>query len=344
MLVEPDLDRPRLAAVLDEHHGLAVAALDFLPAGETSWCYRLTDGSGGRWFLKLGRPGAIEPARAELALDLAGALADQGLPVPRPRPTRSGQRCCWLDGLRVTVFELVDGDPLDDRALADPGTAGQVARLVAAVHAATPGVSVPAPAVERFEVAAEALHRRLAALDPGAGPSDEPVAAARALLRPQRGAVLALLERVQALAAAGARSSERVLCHRDLIGDNLLADRGGRLWLVDWDAAALAPREADLALFAGPGFERFLAAYEADAGPVDLDPDLAAFFLLRRNLDDLTDWLGAVLDRDLPELQRHADLDGIRWCLSQWPVLEARIAHTGRLLAGRRPAPDGQPR
>ena len=66
MLVEPDLDRRELAAALDRHHGLAPLALRFVPAGETAWCYRLTDDRGGRWFLKL----------------------------------------------RVTVFELVDGDPL----------------------------------------------------------------------------------------------------------------------------------------------------------------------------------------------------------------------------------------
>ena len=334
MLVEPDLDRGRLAAALGEHYGLAMGTLRFVPAGETSWCYEVADDRGGRWFLKLGRPGAIEPARAELALGLAGALADLGLPVPRPRPTRSGRPWCWLDGLRVAVFELVDGDPLDDRALADAG----VARLVAAVHAATPALAIPVPFVERFEVAAAELHRHLAALDPDAGPTDELAAEARALVWPQRRALLATLERVQALAAAaGARPGERVLCHRDLIGDNLLVDPGGRLWVVDWDGAALAPREADLALFTGPGFERFLAAYEADAGPVDLDPDLVAFFLLRRNLDDLTDWLGAALARDRPTSQRHADLDGIRWCLSRWPALEARIGHTRRLLAGRRP-------
>jgi spectinomycin phosphotransferase len=127
-----------------------------------------------------------------------------------------------------------------------------------------------------------------------------------------------------------------VLCHGDLIGDNLLRDRGGRLWLVDWDGAVLAPRELDLALFSGQGFERFLAHYRAAAGARDLDPDLVAFFLLRRNLDDLADWLGAMLDRDRPELQRHADLEGIRWCLSRWTELEARIEQTRTLAATRR--------
>jgi Ser/Thr protein kinase RdoA (MazF antagonist) len=142
MLVEPDLDHRVLAAALDRHYGLAARTLRFVPAGETAWCYRVTDESGGRWFLKLTGPGAIEPARAELALALADALAGLGLPVPRLRPTRSRRRWCRLAGLRAAVFDLVDGEPLDDRALADPGMAGRVARLVAAIHAATPA---PAP-------------------------------------------------------------------------------------------------------------------------------------------------------------------------------------------------------
>jgi spectinomycin phosphotransferase len=151
-------------------------------------------------------------------------------------------------------------------------------------------------------------------------------------------ALLGRLERVQALGdATRSKPREQVLCHGDLIGDNLLGDRAVQVWVVDWDGAVLAPRERDLALFAGQGFERFLDGYQHAAGRyVDLDPDLLAFFLLRRNLDDLVDWLGAVLANDQPDAQRRADLDGVRWCLSRWAALEARIQHTRRVLASRR--------
>jgi spectinomycin phosphotransferase len=335
MLVEPDLDHAALAAALQRGYGLTASVVRFVPAGETAWCYQVTDERGGRWFLKLGRPGAIEGARAELALQLCHALADLGLPVPGPRSTQSGELWCWLDGLRVAVFEFIDGQPLSDQDLHLPEVARQAARLVAAVHAATPALEVPFPFVETFEVWAEGLHRCLAELQPGAsagGLRGE----ARAVVWPQRGTLLAMQERLGALAAAArSRPTERVLCHGDLIGDNLLADRGGRLWAVDWDGAVLAPRERDLALFAGPGFERFLDDYQADSGAQDLDPDLVAFFLLRRNLDDLVDWLGAVLTGDQPNEQARADLEGVRWCLSRWGALEARIEHTRLLLARR---------
>jgi Ser/Thr protein kinase RdoA (MazF antagonist) len=311
----------------------------FIPAGETAWCYQVTDERGGRWFCKLGRPGAIEPPRAEFALQLAGALADLGLPVPRPQPTRDGELWCWLDGLRVAVFEFADGEPPGDQDLHAPGVAKQVARLVAAVHAATPALAVPVPFAETFEVWTDGLRRCLAELEPGAGGTDGLLVQARVLVWPQRAALLDMQERVQALGdAARSRPTEWVLCHGDLIGDNLLRDRGGRLWLVDWHGATLAPRERDLALFAGQGFERFLAGYEraADDRGFDLDPDLVAFFLLRRNLDDLVDWLGAVLANDRPDEQRRGDLDGVRWCLSRWDGLEGRIAHARLVLARRR--------
>jgi spectinomycin phosphotransferase len=335
MLVEPDLDRAVLAAALQRGYGLTASAVRFVPTGETSWCYQVTDEHRGRWFLKLGRPRAIEDARAEFALQLCDALAGAGLLVPRPRPTQSGELWCWLDGLRVAVFEFIDGQPLSDQDLRLPEVARQTARLIAAVHAATPALAVPIPFVERFEVWTAGLHRCLAELQPDTS-VDELRGEARALVWPQREALLAMQERLLTLGAA-ARSgpTERVLCHGDLIGDNLLVDRGGRLWAVDWDGAVLAPRERDLALFAGQGFERFLGHYEVDSGVQDLDPDLVAFFLLRRNLDDLVDWLGAVLSEDQPEEQARADLDGVQWCLSRWDALEARIENTRLVLARR---------
>ncbi len=334
MLVEPNLDRAVVAAALERAYGLAGSTVRFIPRGETAWCYRATDCQGRGWFVKLVRSGAIAPARVAFAVELGWALADLGLPVPRPLPTLAGALWSWLDGSQLTVVAFVDGGPLTDEDLAAAEVAGQAARLVAAVHGCTPALAVPVPFAEALEVssAAEGLWRCLAKLEQG-GDAHGLLAEARDLVRPQRAGLLDRLARLQALAdAVGCRPSGRVLCHGDLIGDNLLRDRDGRLWLVDWDGAALAPRERDLALFAGPGFGRFLDSYQRDAGDCDLDPDLIAFFLLRRNLDDLVDWLLAVLASDQPKTQRRADLDGVRWCLSRWGALEERIQHARALL------------
>jgi spectinomycin phosphotransferase len=336
MLVEPALERAAVAEALEREWGRTGSAVRFIPAGETSWCYAATDDQGGRWFVKLARPGAIAPARVEFAAVVSRALADLGSPVPRPLPTVAGTWWSWLHGLQMTVVEFVAGAPLSDHDLRSLEVLGQAARLVATIHGRAPALAMPIPFTETFEVWPDGLRSCLAHLQRGDA-ADGLVQEARELVWPHRAALLGRLERLQALGeAVRCRPEDPVLCHGDLIGDNLLRDRGGRLWLVDWDGAALAPRELDLALFTGRGFARFLDGYQRDAGGCDLDPDVIAFFLLRRNHDDLVDWLLAVLDDQRPEAQRRADLDGVRWCLVGWEALQERIQHARSVLARRR--------
>ncbi|HEU4399492.1 MAG TPA: phosphotransferase, partial [Actinomycetota bacterium] len=180
-------------------------------------------GRGGR--LADDRP---EPARAEFALRLGGALAELGLPVPQPQPTRGGALWCWLGGLRLALFEFVDGRPLSDRDLSAAGLTERVAGLAAGVHGATGALAVPVPFAETFEVWTDGLRGCLAEL--------EQASAARTGWLPRRGrwwpqqvALLGMQQRVQALGdAVGSRPRELVLCHGDLRGDNLLGDRAGR--------------------------------------------------------------------------------------------------------------------
>jgi Ser/Thr protein kinase RdoA (MazF antagonist) len=335
VLAEPAVDGVVVADALEREYGRRNAsAVQFIPAGETAWCFALTDNLGARWFVKLTRPEAIAPARLEFALAVSMALADLGLPVPRPLPTLTGALGCWLDGLQMAVFDFVDGASLTDEDLRSPRVMRQAAGLVATLHQSASAVSQPIPFAETLEVCSDGLRRCLTQLDTGA--AGRLVREARDLVWPRRAALLGRLERLQTL-GDGIRSRpwSRVLCHGDLIGDNLLHDRGGRLWLVDWDAAALAPRELDVSLFTGDEFELFLDGYRLDSSGCKLDPDRIAFFLLRRNLDDLVDWLLAVLDNQQPEAQRRADLDGVRWCLACWDGLDERMGLARSILARR---------
>src|SRR6266542_2964626 len=90
MLVEPTLERAAVAEALKREYGRAVSAIQFVPVGETAWCYSATYDQGERWFVKLARPGELVPARVEFAVTVSRALADLGLPVPRPLPTLAG--------------------------------------------------------------------------------------------------------------------------------------------------------------------------------------------------------------------------------------------------------------
>jgi Ser/Thr protein kinase RdoA (MazF antagonist) len=332
VLVEPAVDAVVVADVMEREYGRSGCAVQFIPAGETAWCYAATDDQGLRWFVKLSRPGGIAPARVAFAMAVSRALADLGLPVPRPLPTLAGTLGSRLGESRMAVFEFVAGSPLSDQDLRHPDVLAQAARLVAALHRSTPALAGCRPPVESLQVYPDGLRRCLAHID--VDPAGGLVREARELVWPRRAALLSRLQRLQALGdRVRSRPSRPVLCHGDLICDNLLQDRGGRLWLVDWDAAGLAPRELDVSLFTGRGFADFLDSYQRDADRPGLDPDTIGFFLLRRNLDDLVDWLLGALDNQQPQAQRRADLDGVRWCIAGWAGLDERIRHAREVLA-----------
>ena len=109
-----------------------------------------------------------------------------------------------------------------------------------------------------------------------------------------------------------------VLCHTDLIGDNLLIGDDGRVVaMLDWDHAAIAPREHDVWVATeGPMAAEFLGAY----GVVDLDPTHLEYALLGRAVGDLAARIGEQVDR--PGIDT--------WGFDRWHRLE----HNLDLLTG----------
>lgn len=107
---------------------------------------------------------------------------------------------------------------------------------------------------------------------------------------------------------------DRVLCHGDLIGDNvLIGDNGHVVAIVDWDWAELAPREHDLWIATeGPRPATFLDAY----GTVDLNPDHLEYALLRRAVGDLA-----------ARVEDQRDRPGIdTWRFDRWRRLDENLA------------------
>ena len=86
-----------------------------------------------------------------------------------------------------------------------------------------------------------------------------------------------------------------VLCHNDLIGDNVLIGDDGRVVaMLDWDHADIAPCEHDVWIATeGPMAAEFLGAY----GAVDFDPTHLEYALLRRAVGDLAARVADEVDR-----------------------------------------------
>jgi aminoglycoside phosphotransferase (APT) family kinase protein len=155
------------------------------------------------------------------------------------------------------------------------------------------------------------------------------------LVFPRRREVLDQLARLRRLQRAVRKlPGSVVLCHTDMGGDNLLVDEQGRLSVLDWDDATVAPAEYDLHEARWGDIARFLAVYWDAGGSSPLHLEHFAFALLRRHLHDMTVRLLRILEEHNLAEQDEDALHGIEtWGFAQWRTLDETL---GRIAAALR--------
>ena len=238
-----------------------------VPGGLSNFAWHVVPGRAGACFVRLARRygeqlGADHVAECRV-LEVT-ARAGLSPPIVRCDPQARLLVTRWIDAPRV------------GRPLRSPSALSLVARALATLH----GLIAPGQLrTVRFDGQARALE---AALPPAAG--DDTL---RQLAR-------------DVFARVRADEPPAVLCHHDLNPLNLLLDRDGRLWLVDWEYAGLGDAAIDLASFASQhGLDarqraRLLDAYRQAGG--SLRP--ARFDLARWAFDYVQwAWYGAALAR-----------------------------------------------
>jgi Ser/Thr protein kinase RdoA (MazF antagonist) len=300
MLTEPRVDRAALVDAIRTSYGITVDRLRFVPVGWASACYEIDQ----RYFFKLWLD-PNEAAQAVARMPLVQHLHKIGFRarVPHPLETVDGGLCVTTAFGVVGLFPFLPGTTPVGWPRWSDSVLDELGRVLTDLHAVTLSVDLPR---EDFALDGLLPNERLAELQD----------VVRRL--PQR----------------------FVVCHTDLIGDNLLVDSDGRLSALDWDTAMLAPPECDLALLLHGEqpvddhlFRRVLAIYPAD---VPLELELFAFFLLRRYVADYSARVTRLQEAGLSA----ADADEARagmvtWGSAQWTRLDRTLALVQAALGER---------
>lgn len=342
MKLEPEVDKARLAERLARKYGLTVRSLTFIPKGFASSCYAVDCLDGSRYFLKL-IPSTREPMAAsdlEFYLPLTWNLYDRGIFCNLPYPLRNDEdefRTVFGE-FTLILFNYIDGETLEGEDLLSDFLRPLLARSIGTIHKSTPDITMEKPFTERFALVFE--DDLLDALDVLRGITSRDrfaLQVLRDLLLPREMELRAHLARAcQLRDQARAVTAEMVLCHTDLWGGNLILDRAGDLHILDWENAMIAPPEHDLFAFVEhERFSTFLDEYEQTFRRVELRSETFGFYIFRRNLEDLADWVLRILSREQTEEQDRDDLDGVRNSLSQWSRMEATIRDVADKLRRR---------
>jgi spectinomycin phosphotransferase len=189
-------------------------------------------------------------------------------PIAQP----NGDVLVRLGDYAAAVFPFIEG-------ISDASPAGARHRMLAALgrlHTATP--AVPADLAQRDTLRVPLLPRLLLWLDDldspwTHGPYGEPT---RRLLQQKVRPIRDLIDHCEKLAdAVHAGATPWVVTHGQMHVGNVVWTTRDELLFVDWDCAAVAPRERDLGAWGNnldPKTEEDWAAYRVTDEPCNIDP------------------------------------------------------------------------
>jgi spectinomycin phosphotransferase len=243
-------------------------------------------------------------------------LGDQGIAqVIAPLPTTHGQPWASLDDWTVILYPFVEGRDGYEVAL----SARQWAEFGAAlkrIHTLDP------PAAIRRAIAQETYspqwrERTRIFLERAEDQSyADPIAQDLSeFLRTRCQEILELIERAEQQARVlQAQSPDLVLCHSDIHAGNLLIGTDGALYIVDWDAPILAPKERDLMFIGGAqGFRGYTAQEEETLffrgyGQTQIDRIALAYYRSERIIEDIAVFCEQIFLSDEGERDRAQSL------------------------------------
>jgi spectinomycin phosphotransferase len=249
MLEKPSIEDNEIIGALKRDYGFEVTSVSFLPIGNASntWIYSVI-APQGKYFLKLKKGGFDEAS-----IQVSCYLHDNGIDtVLAPLSTQKNSLWGAYGEYTLILFSYIEATTASEAGLSEEQwkTFGQA---LGAIHA----INLPDDLIgrlkkETFDSEAwpliEKLHQRV---DAG-NFRDTSESAFSDFWNQKRATITKILKHAKNTGQQILRNPpQSVVCHTDIHLANVLVGTGGKIYLVDWDAAVLAPKERDLMFILG---------------------------------------------------------------------------------------------
>jgi spectinomycin phosphotransferase len=245
MLEPPLISTEKIISSLHDSFDIKISKLEFLPIGNdsNSWVYKVH--ADKSYFLKAKRLPVYKPS-----LTVPHYLKEQGLhQVVAPVPSKTQALYQNLDGFALILYPFIDGDNgmrlgLTDKQWLEYGVflknlhAIKLPKELAKILQRE--TFVPHP--ERLEITKQ-FHATVLERNPTNSIEKELID----FWQSKYEEIGKIITRTEDLGRILQKETlEFVLCHADIHTANLLLDKTGNLFVVDWDQPILAPKERDL--------------------------------------------------------------------------------------------------
>lgn len=270
MIEKQSLSDQRIIDCLNQDYGIEVALITFLPLGADmdASVYKVQSSDQVSYFVKLKR-GHHQDIGVTIQLLLHNAGIQE---IISPLKTKYGQPRQYIDDFTLIIYPFIEGQDGFVKNLTDEQwvTLGRALRKVHAFNVSLYELGVPLhefdkPLSLKDQIRRESyspkwrdtVRKIYASIDGNIiGENivmDEIALKLLAFMKEHRLIIERLVDRAEQLCQKiQEQSPECVLCHSDIHAGNVLIQENGAIYLVDWDAPIMAPKERDL-MFIGGG-------------------------------------------------------------------------------------------
>lgn len=291
MLEKQPVSEQRIVDCLITNYGIEVSTLTFLPLGADMHAsvYKAHTYDQSSYFVKLKRN-----HHPDITPLIIGLLQDAGIkqiiPIFKTIHDHPTQR---IDDFTLTVSPFIEGQDGFSQALTKDQwvTFGKILRQVHEIE-----VPPPIQAMLRRESYSpqwrEAVRSLYAHIE--SEPSGDEIAVQLlAFMRQHTASIHRLVERAEQLGQKlQEQSPEFVLCHSDIHGGNLLMNGSDAIYIVDWDAPIMAPKERDLMFIGGGVANVWNQPHEEDLfykgyGKSEVNMEILSYYRHERIVEDI---------------------------------------------------------
>ena len=307
MLEKPNIPDKLIIYRLQDEYRIRADKLNFRASGDlNAAAYRVLTDNGVTYFLKL-RKGFDE-----IAVTVPLFLKSQGIEaVIIPCETKSKRHWADFGDYKIILYPFVEGRDGFEMELSN-----RHRQILGAELKRIHTTKIPPELKRRIPQETYSPHWReiIRSLQQAESNSfhDAIIARLAEFIKSKRDEITHLVERAEQLSLElQSQPSEFVLCHTDIHGRNILISDNNKLYIVDWDAPLLAPKERDL-MFIGGGIdqiwksERDEAIFYEGYGKTEIDLSALAYYRYERIIQDVADYGEQVLlgEKDLAEREQ----------------------------------------
>jgi thiamine kinase-like enzyme len=305
----------KIKSVLKTQFSVDPVEITEIHGGLSTMNFKVETG-GQRYFLKVYDKKKAESYRWTENIDFYMPIlawlnenTELGGRIPGPLKSKAGEYSFEDDENVYLLFNYIEGE-----AAGKSLTRIQLletAEIIACLHNC--GGEIPADStrnIEDFSIPFCRSLERFISDEFSSAPTD-----IKEILHPHLTQLLSTINEVKTLSEKmRQRNNIMVLCHTDAHGYNLI--QGERLALVDWEGMKLAPAEADLVMFTKKEYRIiFFKHYRKLRPEFRLDAEMLSFYIKRRKIEDIWDFIRSILYDGLSCGERKRDLAFLSGCM-----------------------------